>query len=108
MADYNEVMNKLNYLEDTKQLLKTAIEKSSNTTIPEEETFRNYPNYLTGSGSEMFAFEIDDDGNLWCKSNISSTTKVPYSIVDGELIVETRDDDIAEYKIVDNNLEVSF
>lgn len=108
MAKYTDVMNKLDYLEDTKSLLKGAIEKSSNVSIPDTTTFRNYTEYLGSGGSEMFAFEIDDDGNLWCKSNISSSSRVPYHIEDNNLIIETHDNDVAKYTIVDNNLEVEF
>lgn len=83
--------------------------------LPEEGTdgfskvIVNVENTSIEQKMPFYMIETDDAGNLYCVNNYDSMAFIPYSIdEDGNLIVTKDDNDVAEYNIIDNELEVTI
>ena len=86
----SSVTDKLLYLQQTKSLIKDAIENKSSSIDLSDSTFREYVDAINGlvvGTGQLFAFELDEDGNLICCTNYDGNISVPYSLdEDGNLI----------------------
>lgn len=108
----SSVTDKLLYLQQTKSLIKDAIENKEPTINLDNSTFREYVDainsLIVGTG-QLFAFELSEDGNLICCTNYNGNVSVPYSLdEDGNLVFDKDNEDIGIYQIIDQMLEVEF
>lgn len=108
----SSVTDKLLYLQQTKSLIKDAIENKEPNINLDNSTFREYVdaiNSLVVGNGQLFAFELDEDGNLICCTNYGGNISVPYSLdEDGNLVFDKDNEDIGIYQIIDQMLEVEF
>ena len=109
------IYGKLDYLDETKQLIKQAI-RSKGVDVTDADAFRSYPDKIqeiqVGISQNMpiYSIEQDEEGNLWLVNNYPEIIHIPYELNDkGEFIVLQDDIDSAKYEINKyNELEVSF
>lgn len=108
----SSVTDKLLYLQQTKSLIKDAIENKEPNINLDNSTFREYVdaiNSLVVGNGQLFAFELSEDGNLICCTNYDGNISVPYSLdEDGNLVFDKDNEDIGIYQIIDQMLEVEF
>ena len=108
----SSVTDKLLYLQQTKSLIKDAIENKEPNINLDNSTFREYVdaiNSLVVGTGQLFAFELDENGNLICCTNYDGNISVPYYLdEEGNLIFDKDNDDIGLYQIINEMLEVEF